>query len=229
MTKHMRYTHAFFDLDGTLTDSAQGIVHSVQYALRGMGIDPPPDEALTGFIGPPLLWGFSHYFGMTEEESQRAVALYREYYTAGGMLENRVYEGLPELLEALTDMGVSCVLATSKPHVYASAILRHFCLDRYFSFVSGPELDGTRNEKSEVIAYAVEQLKLPDTKCILMIGDRCHDVLGAKEHGIDCAGVLWGFGTEAELRDAGARYICDTVDALKELFAVSLPNFSKNT
>ena len=214
MTKHMRYTHAFFDLDGTLTDSAQGIVHSVQYALRGMGIDPPPDEALTGFIGPPLLWGFSHYFGMTEEESQRAVALYREYYTAGGMLENRVYEGLPELLEALTDVGVTCVLATSKPHVYASAILRHFGLDRYFSFVSGPELDGTRDPKHEVIAYAMEHLHLTDPSKILMIGDRDNDAIGASYHGMDCVGALWGFGTQKELLDAGAIAVYDSPSAL---------------
>lgn len=219
MTKHMRYTHAFFDLDGTLTDSAPGITHSVQYALRKMGIEPPPAESLKGFIGPPLLWSFSHFFGMNEKESRQAVAAYREYYGAGGILENRVYDGIPALLGDLTSAGAVCVLATSKPHVYANAILAHFGLDKYFTLVSGPELDGTRNEKSEVIAYALGRMGLSDPSRVLMIGDRSHDVLGARQHGMDCAGVLWGFGTEKELRDAGAKYLCRTVADVKALFA----------
>ena len=215
----MRYTHAFFDLDGTLTDSAPGITNSVRHALQKCGIEPPSAERLRGFIGPPLSWSFSHFFGMNEEESLRAVEYYREYYRAGGMLENRVYDGIPEALAALQAAGIVCVLATSKPHVFANAILKHFSLDQYFTFVSGPELDGTRGEKSEVIEYALRELQLTDTKQILMIGDRHHDVLGAKAFGIDCAGVLWGFGSEDELRQAGARYLCQTPTELKKLFA----------
>lgn len=213
-----KYTHAFFDLDGTLTDSAEGITNSVRYALQKMGIDPPPADALTGFIGPPLAWGFSHYFGMSEEESHRAIAHYREYYKARGMLENRVYDGIPALLRSLTETGIVCVLATSKPHIYANTILAHFGLDRYFSFVSGPEFDGTRGEKHEVIAYAIERMGLTHREQILMVGDRHHDVLGAKRCGLDCAGVLWGFGSEDELRDAGARYLCKSVDELRIIF-----------
>lgn len=213
----MRYTHAFFDLDGTITNSAPGITHSVQYALRKMGIEPPPAEELLGFIGPALSWGFSHFFGMNAENSQRAVAFYRENYRAGGMLECEVYEGIPELLRELNDAGMTCVLTTSKPHIFANPILAHFGLDRYFHAVFGPELDGTRGEKHEVIAEALLQMHLTDPSNILMIGDRHHDVQGALRHGIACAGVLWGFGDQNELKEAGAAYLCSAVADLKAL------------
>ena len=213
----MRYTHAFFDLDGTITNSAPGITHSVQYALKKMGIEPPPAEELLGFIGPALTWGFSHYFGMNETDSKKAVEYYRENYRASGMLECEVYEGIPTLLRELNDAGVICVLATSKPHIFANRILAHFGLDRYFTLVSGPELDGTRGEKHEVISYALSQLALTDLTRVLMIGDRHHDVEGAARYGIDCAGVLWGFGDQTELTDAGAKYLCTTPKEIKDL------------
>ena len=205
----MKYTHCFFDLDGTVTNSAPGITHSVQYALKKSGIQPPPQSQLLGFVGPPLVWSFSHFFGRSREESLRAVDYYREYYRAGGMLECEVYGGIPELLRELNAQGVICVLATCKPHVYANTILEHFDLAKYFSFVSGPELDGTRNEKHEVIAYAMEHLKLSDPKRILMIGDRDNDVLGSARHGIPCAGVLWGFGDREELTSSGAAFLVE--------------------
>jgi len=213
----MHYTHAFFDLDGTLTDSAPGIINSVCYALGRLGIEPLPREQLTCFIGPPLAWSFSTYFGMNDAEAQRAVDAYREYYRAGGMLENSVYDGIVNLLQALNQAGVVCVVATSKPYIFANRILRHFSLDGYFALVAGSELDGTRGEKSEVIAYAMEQLGLSDGNGVLMIGDREHDVLGAKAYGMDCAGVLWGFGTEEELCRAGATYLCRNTDELSAL------------
>lgn len=205
----MKYTHCFFDLDGTVTNSAPGITHSVQYALKKSGIQPPPQSQLLGFVGPPLVWSFSHFFGMSRKESLQAVDYYREYYRAGGMLECEVYSGIPELLRELNARGVVCVLATCKPHVYATPILEHFDLAKYFSFVSGPELDGTRNEKHEVIAYTMEHLQLSDPKKILMIGDRDNDVLGAAHHGIPCAGVLWGFGDREELTASGAAFLVD--------------------
>ena len=222
----MNYTHAFFDLDGTLTDSAPGIINSVCYALRKLGIEPPAKESLTCFIGPPLAWSFSTYFRMSEEESRRAVDAYREYYRAGGMLENNVYDGVSELLKRLTEAGIVCVVATSKPHIFANRILKHFSLDGYFKLVAGPELDGTRGEKHEVIAYAMEQLGLPADTRILMIGDREHDVHGAKLCGIDSAGVLWGFGSEQELRSAGATHVCATTDELAGLLLQNPPSLS---
>ena len=214
----MTYTYAFFDLDGTLTDSSTGILNSVQYALKKMGIESPPRQHLMGFIGPPLSWSFSHYFHMTPEQAKHAIDTYREYYSVTGMLECDLYDGIRELLEQLNNIGVRCVLATCKPHHFANQILAHFELSPLFSFVSGPEIDGTRGEKHEVIAYAAEQLGIKDLSSVLMIGDRDNDVLGAKKHGIDCAGVLWGFGSEAELSEAGARYLCQTPSELLKYF-----------
>lgn len=213
----MKYTHCFFDLDGTVIDSSPGITQSVQYALRKSGIEPPPAEELLGFIGPALSWSFSHFFGMNETDSHRAVAYYRENYRAGGMLNCRVYDGIGPLLQQLTDAGVVCVLATCKPHCFAEQILRHFGLDRFFAFVSGPELDGTRGEKHEVIAYAMEQLALSDPSKILMIGDRASDVTDARMLGVDAAGVLWGFGSKAELTEAGAIALCESPDQIASL------------
>ena len=213
-----KYTHCFFDLDGTITNSAPGITHSVQYALKKSGIQPPPLSQLLGFVGPPLVWSFSHFFGMSREDSLQAVDYYREYYRAGGMLECEVYRGIPELLKELTERGVVCVLATCKPHIYANAILEHFDLAKYFSFVSGPELDGTRNEKHEVIAYAMEHLNLQDPDRILLIGDRDNDVLGSAHHGIPCAGVLWGFGDREELTSSGAAFLVEQPQDLLPYF-----------
>lgn len=214
----MAYSYAFFDLDGTLTDSSAGITNSVQYALQKMGYEVPPKENLMGFIGPPLFWSFSHYCKMSETEAKKAIDTYREYYSVTGMLECDLYEGIRALLEELRARGVHCVLATCKPHVFANRILAHYGLDSLFDFVSGPEIDGTRGEKHEVIAYAMEKLGICDPSCILMIGDRDGDVLGAKKHGIDCAGVLWGFGSKEELENAGARYLCATPKELHALF-----------
>lgn len=214
----MQYTHVFFDLDGTVINSAPGITHSVQYALKKMGIEPPTADKLLGFIGPPLTWSFSHFFGMSNEESKRAVEFYREYYRAGGMLECQIYDGIPALLELLNNTGIVCVLATCKPHDFANAILAHYGLDRYFAFVSGPEMDGTRGEKHEVIAHAMQALGLTDPSLILMVGDRDNDVLGAAHHGIDCAGALWGFGSADELTGAGAKIICRTPADVQNLF-----------
>ena len=214
----MQYSHAFFDLDGTLTNSAPGIPHSVQYALRKFGITPPPEEELTVFVGPPLVQSFSKYFGMDTEQSLLAVDYYREYYRAKGMLENEVYDGIPTLLEELNARGIVCVLATCKPYEFAEKILAHFGLDKYFAFVSGPEMDGRRGEKHEVIAHAIEQMSIPDPRQILMIGDRDNDVLGAAHHAIDCAGVLWGFGSREELQEAGAKHLCALPHDVLSLF-----------
>ena len=212
------YRYILFDLDGTLVDSKEGIFNCIRYALDTMGVPVPEESILNCFIGPPLSWSFSTYFGMDDAQAARAVDAYREYYRAGGMLENSVYDGVTELLQKLNEAGVVCVVATSKPHIFANRILQHFSLDGYFSFVAGPELDGTRGEKSEVIAYALEQRGLSDRRSVLMIGDREHDVLGAKQFGMDSAGVLWGFGSEEELMRAGATYVCHHTDEVSALF-----------
>ena len=218
----MRYTHFFFDMDGTVIDSAPGVTNAVSHALRRLGITPPPAKELTCFIGPPLVWSFAHYYGLDEEQTQKALAYYREYYSDKGIYECLVYEGVEELLKKLNEAGATCVLATSKPHIFANRILAHFGLDRYFAYVSGPELDGTRNAKAEVIAYAIEQMKLTDRERILMIGDRNHDTLGAKENSIDSVGVLWGFGSREELLGSGAMAVYDSAKDLKKDLLVQI-------
>ena len=213
----MKYQYCFLDLDGTVIDSSPGITQSVQYALRKSGITPPPAEELLGFIGPALSWSFAHFFGMDNEAAHRAVDFYRENYRAGGMFECRVYEGIADLLKSLQAAGIPCVLATCKPHCFAEQILRHFGIDRYFTFVSGPELDGTRGEKHEVIVYAMQHLGITDPTSVLMVGDRASDITDARLLGVDAAGVLWGFGSEKELTDAGAVMLCQ---APQELLAI---------
>ncbi len=215
----MRYSYAFFDLDGTLTDSASGIAHSVQYAVRKFGIDPPDEQSLRVFVGPPLVKSFCDRFGFSKEKALQAIEYYREYYRARGMFENAVYDGIPELLVRLRESGIVCALATCKPRMFAGQILEHFGLDRYFAVVSGPELDGTRGEKHEVIEHACRALGVKACEQVLMIGDRDNDVLGARRCGMDCAGVLWGFGSRTELESAGVRYLCNTPSEVFDVFA----------
>ncbi len=200
----MRYRELFFDLDGTISDSAEGILNSVLYALARMGLEQPPRENLYHYIGPPLIRSFSQDYALSEEEAKRAVELYRESYNVRGIYECRAYDGIGETLRDLKARGCRLTLATCKPWVLAERVLQHLGLRDCFDFVSGPELDGTRNEKHEVIAYAVDRLGIKDPREILMIGDRRDDVMGAKKCGIECVGVLWGFGSEEELSEAGA-------------------------
>lgn len=215
-----RPTYCFFDLDGTITDSAPGITGSVRYALQKLNVPIPEGLNLNCFIGPPLLYGFSTFCGLSEADSVRAVELYRENYRAGGMFECRVYDGIRETLEALFNQGTPIVLATCKPHEFATKILERFGLLQYFRFVSGPEMDGTRNTKAEVIAYAMGQLAITDPKAILMVGDRADDVLGAKENNVNCAGVLWGFGSREELTNAGAALLLSSPREIPSLFQI---------
>ena len=213
-----RYQYCFWDLDGTLTDSAPGITHSVRYAMEQMGSPVPPEKDLTCFIGPPLLYSFENYLGLTPEESLCAVDLYRVCYRAGAMLECNVYEGIRETLEELNRRGIICVLATCKPHEFANKIIEHFDLKKYFFFVSGPEMDGTRNEKHEVITYALENLNISSPDAVLMVGDRRDDVVGAKKCNMDCVGVEWGFGTKQELFAAGAMQVISKPQELLQFF-----------
>ena len=210
-----RYSNIFFDLDGTLSNPKQGITRSVQYALTSFGFESDT-EALTKFIGPPLRESFSKFYGFSVEDSERAVAKYREYFAERGIFENEVYLGIPEMLERLATAGKMPVLATSKPQIYAKRILEHFGLAQYFVFVAGCELDGTRDAKAEVIAYALRNLSLAPENAI-MVGDRKHDILGANAHTMDSVGVLYGFGDRAELEKAGAPHIVETVKELEKL------------
>jgi phosphoglycolate phosphatase len=196
-----------FDLDGTLTEPKTGITRCIQYALTGMGCDAPDEADLVHFIGPPLSQTFGHLLATTDERTiTQAVMLYRERFAEIGMYENEVYAGMEETLSSLVYAGHRLYLATSKPHFFAAKILHHFGLARYFQAIHGAELDGTRQEKADLIAYILhcENLAAAETA---MIGDRKHDILGARANGVTAIGVLWGYGSAAELADANATYL----------------------
>ena len=204
------YKYALFDLDGTLTDPGEGITRSVQYALAKFGIIVEDRRELYCFIGPPLHESFEKYYGFSREDAFCCMDAYREYFAVKGIFENEVYAGIPEALSALQKAGVRISLATSKPEIYAKQILEHFGLIGYFDAVAGSELDGSRTKKAEVITRALELLGNPDVRDCVMIGDREHDIIGGKAHGMDTIGVTFGYGSEDELQIAGATHVAHT-------------------
>lgn len=203
--------HILFDLDGTLTDPKEGITKCVEYALNKLDIEVEHPDLLIPYIGPPLYDSFVHIQGLTHEAALQGVDFYRERYRTLGMFENSVIPGVPELLENLRNQGFSLYVATSKPTVFAEEILRHYKLDHFFRFTAGSNLDGTRSKKREVIQYVLDQNDIPAAQA-LMIGDREHDIIGAKACGVPSIGVLFGYGSEEELSAAGADYIAATVE-----------------
>ena len=211
------YDTIFFDLDGTLTDPGLGITNSVMHALRHYGIEENERSRLYCFIGPPLKDSFMKYYGFPEVKAQEAIGVYREYFAVKGLYENEVYPGIPEMLRALRDSGYRLAVATSKPETFSEQILEHFGLLPYFSLVAGASMDEVRVRKEDVIAYAMEQLGLRDPKKVLMVGDREHDIIGAKANGMDAAGVLFGYGSREELQEAGADYLAETPEELLQL------------
>lgn len=212
-----KYSNILFDLDGTITDPRVGITKSVAYALNSFGIETANLDDLCKFIGPPLKDSFCEFYGFSETEATQAVEKYREYFSKTGIFENAVYCGVPELLQELNDRGKNVIMATSKPTVFATQILEHFDLMKHFSFVAGSELDGTRTKKGEVIAYALQESKVEDLSSAIMIGDRMHDIIGAKETGIASIGVLFGYGSRRELEQAGAYFIAESVTQIKSV------------
>ena len=198
-----------FDLDGTLTDSYEGIANSVLYALERMNRPPIGSDVLSLFIGPPLTDSFKNYCGMSDDQAETALKLYRERYSTVGWAENRVYDGVPEALHKLKAMGKTMFVATSKPEHFARKIVERFELLQYFDGVFGATFDSSRTTKDSVVEYALDTAHADKAKTV-MIGDRKHDVLGAKANGIKSIGVLYGFGDLAELKTAGADFIAPT-------------------
>ena len=210
-----------FDLDGTLTDPGVGITNSVMYALEKYGIIVSDRSELYKFIGPPLMQSFENYYGFDKNEAERAVSLYREYFRDRGIFENQVYDGIKQLLGTLKAKGKVVGLATSKPEVYAKQILEHFELDGDFDFISGSMMSGERTDKGEVIAWAVQllgekQKQKYTAEEMVMIGDREHDVIGARKNRITSIGVLYGYGSREELTEAGADAVVSSVGELAE-------------
>ena len=210
------YKYILLDLDGTLTDPADGITNSIKYALDKYKITAERKDLLK-FIGPPLRDSFMQYYGFDREKAEEAVAFYREYFAVTGIYENSIYPGVPEMLSRLKKSGKILLLATSKPTIYASKILEYFKIHEYFNIVSGSNLDGTMGKKSEVVEYALSFLSDSALKSAVMAGDREYDIAGAIENKIDSIGVTWGFGTVDELVAAGATYIAETVKDLEDL------------
>ena len=206
------YIHILFDLDGTLTNPELGITNCVMYALEKFGIKENDRKKLHPFIGPPLTYSFQNFYGLSEEESKQAVAFYRERFSVEGLYENEVYEGVHKMLQNLKEQGKKLIIATSKPEEYTIKILKYFELYKYFDFVAGATMDGSRGEKSDIITYALEISSIEDKSQAVMIGDRKYDILGAKENGLDSIGVLYGFGDYEELTNAGATYIAESVE-----------------
>ncbi|MBQ8519550.1 MAG: HAD family hydrolase [Agathobacter sp.] len=206
------YKYVLFDLDGTLTNPEIGITNCVMYALEKFNIKVEDRKELHPFIGPPLTYSFQTYYGLSEEESERAVKYYRERFSVKGLYENEVYNGVEKLLRQLREGGKVIVLATSKPEEYAIKILKYFDLYKYFDYVAGATMDGSRGEKADVITYALEISGIEDKRQAIMVGDRNYDILGAKENGLDSIGVLFGFGDYEELTKAGATYIVEDVE-----------------
>jgi phosphoglycolate phosphatase len=212
-----------FDLDGTLTDPFEGITASIRHALEGMGRIAPPAESLGWCIGPPLQAGFRELLA-TEDEARirRAVDLYRERYDRVGKFENKLIDGIPELLSDLSSKGYAMAVATSKLQSYAGDIVEHFGLMEYFDEVYGSEPDGRNADKADLIRLIL-RIRRADASRTLMIGDRKHDIIGAHENGVPGIGVLWGYGDRHELEEVPADDLAETPAALGRIVEKKLP------
>jgi len=206
-----------FDLDGTLTDAAPGIVNGMRIVFERFDIEQPDEATMRSYLGPPLAVTWREFYDFTNDQITEALAIYREYYHDVGMFENEVFDGIPELLEHLNNDGITLATATSKPDFSATRIIEHFGLREHFTFIGAANLEGTRDSKALVIEHTLDQLNATaNSHSIVMVGDRHHDVHGAKEHGINTIGVLWGYGDSDELTEAGAIVLVSDTVALRD-------------
>lgn len=210
-------TYILFDLDGTITDPMLGITNSAIYALGKYGYEGLKNEDLKGFIGPPLKDSFMQVYDFSEKQAVEAIDYFRDYFKDKGIYENIPYPGIEDLLKDLKTRGFKLAVATSKPTPFAVQILEYFKLDGYFDFIGGSKMDNTRTAKAEVITYVLDNLAQPDKSEVIMIGDRKHDIIGAKTLGIKGIGVLYGYGSKEELEGAEADYIVKSVEDLQKL------------
>lgn len=220
----MYHRTILFDLDGTLTDPREGITRSIQYALAKLGIDEPDLSKLEHFIGPPLLQAFMQFYGFDEARAWQAVNHYRDRFKVTGLYENEVFEGVIELLETLQAQGRHLYVATSKPWEFAREIARHFDFAKHFKVIYGSELDGTRTNKVELIRHLLDSEGLEPAHT-LMIGDRKHDLIGARLNGLEAVAVGYGFGDAEELGNENPAYHFATVAELHQAFKANPPAF----
>lgn len=212
-------TRIFFDLDGTISDPREGIIRCLEHALERLGHAVPSEQQLVRYIGPPLYESFATLLNSNNAGLvKQAVEFYRERFLAKGMFENALYPGIQDALRELKATHYKLDVVTSKPTTFAKRIVGHFGLDGFFHNVHGSELDGTRADKKELIAYVLEQQQIHPTEAV-MIGDRAHDIKGALANGVRPIGVLWGYGSREELTQAGATVLCDTPESLARHFS----------
>lgn len=212
------YNYVFFDLDGTLTQSEFGILNSVAFALEKLGIKVDNKESLKKFIGPPLAASFRDFFGMDEENIEKAIGYYRECYNGGEIFNAPLYDGIEETLKTLFDNGVKMFVVTSKPAHMAKKIIEHFDISKYFEDVVGPDLKDRSYSKKELVEAAINKTTdTPNLKDYVMIGDRCFDIEGAVGNNIDSIGVLYGYGNKEEFEEAGATYIIEKPKNILEI------------
>lgn len=211
----MIYKNILFDLDGTLTDPKLGITNSIIFSLNKLKIEAPDNDDLVHFIGPPLSESYESTYHLTGDRNHLAIDYYREYFSDKGLYENKVYEGIEELLKTLTAEGRRLFVATSKPVTFAEQIIDYFHLGSYFEAIAGSELDGTRAQKHEVISHVMQHYDLNAEDCV-MIGDRKHDLIGARRNDMDAIGVLYGYGSLVELEDEKPSKIVESVQELSD-------------
>lgn len=209
--------NVLFDLDGTLTDSREGIINGFEHALNHFGIEVEDRKYLERFIGPSLADSFKNEYKFNEQQVKIAIGKYREYYSEKGLKENKLYDGIKELIIELASKNINVILATSKPQVFSEKILENFEIKQYFKFISGATLDGSRVEKGDVIKYAIDNIETINLEECIMVGDRKFDINGARENHIKSIGVTYGFGTEEELEEAGADYIAHNAEELRNI------------
>lgn len=211
------FEYVFFDLDGTITDSGNGIINAALYALEKYNISVNEKNELRKFIGPPLQDSFSTDYGFNEEEIDGVIATFREYYSEKGLFENEVYQGMEEVLKELKNRNKKLVIATSKPEVFTIKVLEHFDLLKYFDYIGAASLDDSKIKKGEIIAEAIETLNIDDLEKVVMVGDRKHDIKGANVNGIASIGCMWGYGNIEEFQKHEATYIANEVLDLLEI------------
>lgn len=213
----MNYKYILLDLDGTIIDSSKGITNSIMYALEKYNIKTSNRKELHKFIGPPIIESFQKYYGFSKEEAKIAVTYYRQHHKKIGIFENELYPGIISLIKKLKDSNGILIIATSKPEVYAEQILERYDIAKFFTYIAGSNLDGTRLTKLEVMEYAVESSNIKDLSKAVMIGDREYDILGAKDMQMSSIGVLYGFGSKDELEKAGADFIAESVEGVEKI------------
>ena len=210
----MTYNAVFFDLDGTLTDSGEGIINCATLALNHFGLPVPSRQEMRVFVGPPLDQTFIRY-GVPADKTDEAIRVFRSRYTTVGKFENFPYPGVREMLEALKEQGCRLFVATSKPESLANEVLNHFDLAKYFEKICGATMDGSRSHKADVIRYLLAQVSVVEN--VVMVGDTAYDVIGAAEHQIPCIGVSWGYGLIEDMEKAGAVGIAHSPESLMQM------------